>query len=198
MKKLIITIILLILIALGFIVYKNYSSKTISIDDEKNTATVVKNFLNKMIPHHEEAIKISSQVMNDRDITEAKVRILAANIVDNQSFEISKMKNIYSEFLGSDYALSTSTYKNMIGDLSKLKGDELAKAYIKNMIKHHKEAVSEAKEYVRLIDKIRKAGSTTKDGLTVSNSHPAIDMSYDLAKGIIDSQEKEITVLKSW
>jgi uncharacterized protein (DUF305 family) len=165
---------------------------------QKDTAIVVKDFINMMIPHHEEAITSSLKVMNDLGITEPKVRIFAANVVDTQSFEVSKMKNIYSLYLGGEYSTSTNKASHMMSDVTTLKGDELAKSYTKDMIKHHEKAVEEAKDFIKLIDKIRKSDSTTKDGLTITNSHPAVDDTYQIAKDIVESQEKEIALLKTW
>ncbi len=180
-----------------FIVYKN-KSNIIDINDEKNTAVIVKDFLNKMIPHHEEAIKSSLKVMNDLDITNPKVRILSANIVDTQSFEVAQMKNIYREYLGGEYNYSSSSYHDMMTDITNIKGDELAKVYAKDMIKHHDMAIKEAKKYIKLIDKVKKSNAKTENGLTITNSHPAIDLTYDLAKKIVETQEKEILEIKGW
>jgi uncharacterized protein (DUF305 family) len=175
--------------------------------DEKDTAVIVKNFINMMIPHHQEAIDSSLKVMNDLEITEPKVRIFAANVVDMQSFEVSKMKNIYGQYLGGEY-MSTMTmgvdgkntdehYKHMMSDTTNLKGDELAKTYTKDMIKHHEMAIEEAQDFIKTIDKVKKTDSNTKDGLTIINSHPAVDETYQIAKDIIESQTKEIE-LKTW
>jgi uncharacterized protein (DUF305 family) len=198
MKKLTITITLLILIAIGFTVYKGYTDGSFMKSKQKDTAIVVKDFINMMIPHHEEAITSSLKVMNDLGITEPKVRIFAANVVDTQSFEVSKMKNIYSLYLGGEYSTSTDKDSHMMSDVTTLKGNELAKSYTKDMIKHHEKAVEEAKDFIKLIDKIRKSDSTTKDGLTITNSHPAVDDTYQIAKDIVESQEKEIALLKTW
>ncbi len=197
MKKIIITITILILITIGFILYKN-KSNTLDISDSKNTALIVQDFINKMIPHHMEAVNVSMKVMNDLEISNPKARILAANIVDGQSFEIDQMKNIYREYLGGEYVFSTTTYHNMMRDVKDIKGDELLKVYKKDMIKHHNIAIDEAKDYIKKIDKIRSKSSTTKDGLTITNSHPAIDITYDLAKKIVETQKKEILEIKSW
>lgn len=208
MKKLTITITLLILIAIGFTVYKSYTDGSFMKKEEKDTSVVVKNFINMMIPHHEEAVTSSMKVMNDLEITEPKVRIFAANVVDMQSFEISKMKNIHEQYLGGEY-ISTMTmdvdgkindehYEHMMSDVTNLKGDELAKVYAKDMIKHHEMAIKEAKDFIKTIDKVNKANSSSENGLTIINSHPAVDDTYQIVKDIIESQTKEIEVLKSF
>jgi len=193
----IITITILVLISLGFILYKNGTFTKLNFNNQKDSSVVVRDFINMMIPHHNEAVKVSLSIMNDLSITEPKVRILAANIVDTQSFEIAKMKTIYSDYLGGEYTSSTSTESHIMGDYKDIKGDDLAKTYIKDMIKHHKEAIKAAEKYIKLIDKINKQNSKTENGLTITNSHPALDTTYEIAKGIIDSQNKEIELMES-
>ncbi len=209
MKKLTITITLLILIAVGFTIYKSYSDGSFMKKDEKDTAIIVKKFINMMIPHHQEAVTSSMKVMNDLEISEPKLRIFAANVVDIQSFEISKMKNIHEQYLGGEYIPTMSMdmsmdgkntdghYKHMMSDTTNLKGDELAKTYTKDMIKHHKKAIEEAKDFIKAIDKAKKSSSNTENGLTITNSHPAVDETYQIAKDIIESQTKEIEILKA-
>ncbi len=190
----ILTITLLIIIVLGFIGYKNnwFTNKSANSED---TSMVVKEFLDTMIPHYEEAAKVSQPIMNDLSISEPKVRILAANIVDNQSFEMMQMINIYTEFFGGSYT-STTTYKSMKIDTTNLKGDDLAKVYIKNMIKHHELSIKIAKKYIKKLDKIKKASSYTENGLTIINTHPSLDLTYDMAKKIIEEQNKEIELME--
>lgn len=205
MKKTIITITLFVLIALGVVLYNNMSGGTFKdVAKETDTAVIVRSFFDKMIPHHQEAVDSSLQVMNDLGITDPKVRIFAANVVDIQSFEISRMQNMYREYLGAEYAQAISldaTGKmadHIMTDMSVLKGDELAKVYAKDMIKHHKAAIVMAEDYIKLIDKIKARDSKTENGLTITNSHPAVDESYQLAQEIIEAQKKEIETLKSW
>lgn len=200
MKKTIITIIVLVLVILGTILYRMASNnRYASMGEAGNTAVVVQGFLDDMIPHHQEAVDSSLKVMNDLDITNGQVRIFAANVVDNQSFEISRMENIYRELLLKEYIPTVMVDAHATTSTeSDLKGDELAKSYTKEMIKHHKKAIDMAGDYVKLIDKIKKATSHTENGLTVTNSHPAIDATYEMAKQIVDTQTKEIEVMKEW
>jgi uncharacterized protein (DUF305 family) len=196
MKKLTITIIVLALIALAVIMYSNLSKNRFDLNNEGDTSAMVKSFIDQMIPHHQEAVLSSLKVMNDLEITEPKVRIFAANVVDTQTFEIQKMKNVYTEYYKQEYEEAAPMTHMM--NTEGLKGDELAKQYTKDMIKHHEAAVDMAKDYIKMIDKVKKASSVTQDGLTITNTHPAIDDTYALAKQIVDTQTKEIEVLKSW
>jgi uncharacterized protein (DUF305 family) len=203
MKKMIITITLFVLIALGFIMYRSLSEgKFEKMAKNKDASALVKAFINDMIPHHQEAVDSSLKIMNDLDITDPKVRIFAANVVDIQSFEISRMENIYREYLGGEYSSAAMTdgkddHSNLAPSTG-LKGDELAKSYAKMMIRHHQDAIDMAQDYIKAVDMLNKGQGGSKDGLIVTNSHPAIDGTYELAKQIVDSQAKEIEVMKGW
>lgn len=185
------------MIALGFILYNNYSNKELADGvDSKNTTIIVKTFLNKMIPQQIESAQLSNIVMRDLDITEPKYRILAANISDRDSFRVEQMKGLYMTHLGGVYG--SDVYKPIMKDMSEIKGDVLAKSYIKEMIKHHKKAIDDAKDYIKIINKVKKANSNTEDGFTITTSHPAIDDSYDLAVEIVKQYEKDIEEMKSF
>jgi hypothetical protein len=66
------------------------------------------------------------------------------------------------------------------------------------MINHHNKTISDAKDYIKLIDKVRKASSNTQDGLTVTTSHPAIDDSYNFAVEIIKDYQADIDTMKTF
>lgn len=192
-----ITIILLIIIALGFIIYKNYSAGKLSdLNDSKKTEIIVKNFMSKMIYLSNESAQISLKVMKDLSITDAKYRIFAANVVDRDSFKIDQMKGLYTQYLGDDYSTASSTYKNIMKNMADLKGDDLSKVYVKEMIKHHDKAINIAKDYIKLIDKIQKSNSHTENGLTITSSNPIMNDSYSIAVDIINNYQKDIEELK--
>ncbi len=194
MKKLIITISILILIALGFIAYK---TDLFNMNNSKDvdTSAIIKDYLGRHIENADDAVMISKTIMNDLDITNAKVRVLAADIVDTQSFDISRMNNIHTLYLGSEYIPSTTT-ENIFSKLEGKKGDDLAKLYVKKMIKHHKMNIDLSKDFIKKIDAYREANSSSQGDLVISNSHPSIDESYDLAKSIMDRSQKEIVTLE--
>ncbi len=166
------------------------------VSGETDAALIAKSFIDKMIPHHEGAVASSLIVMNDLGITESKVRVLAANIVDSQTFEIAKMKSMYAEYLGSEYPASTTHHT--MSAIDGLKGDVLGRAYATAMITHHEDAIKMSKDYIKLVDKFKKDSEVKEEGLTVSNNHPALELTYELAKQIIDTQEKEIEQMKTW
>lgn len=166
---------------------------TVEVD---NSDVAVKVFLEEMIPHHQEAVRNSQLVMVDADITNPEIRALAARIDDKQTFEVVKMDGWYFEWFGTPYDESKTLlrvpYEPMMGDLTKLKGDALAKAYLKGMIEHHEHAIMTAVEVREFIEKIEKKNSATDGQLTITNSHPAIDSTILLTKQIEVDQAKEI------
>ena len=195
MKKTIITISILILIAFVFIGYKTDMFGLIT-KDNSDYSLIVKDYLGKMIDHEQLAVMASTPIMNNLDIKEARVRVMAANTVDVHSFDIAKMNNIYSQYLGGAYMISTST-ENIFSNLAELKGDELGKMYIKDLIKHNERSIKISETFIKKIEKYKNANAVKQDGIVITSSHPAIDESYDLAKSIIDSKKKEIELMKN-
>jgi hypothetical protein len=188
MKKTTITIILLVLIGLCFILFENLSKKgPVTVD--------VKGYIDVTLPLQAEVAMNSSHIMNDGNITDSKIRIFAANAVDNKVTNINKMRNLYALYLGSAYHLDESKYVKVMPDMSKLSGDGLAKVYVKAMLDVDQKIIKESNDYIKQVDKFKKGSSTTKSGITISNGHPAIDDSYDLAKNILDTSSKEVDVL---
>lgn len=193
MKKIIITISILILIALGFIGYKTDIFGTKSIN--KDTSVIVKDYLNTMMIYNNDAVIVSIPIMNNLEIKESKVRVLAANVVDNQSFDISKMKNIYNQYLGPVPEIATSS-ENIFTDLKDIKGEELGEEYVKDVIEHYKKSIKISEKFIKQIDQYKKYNSVKQGGLVITSSHPAIDESYDFAKNIIEAYKKELDSLK--
>jgi hypothetical protein len=108
------------------------------------------------------------------------------------------MKGLYVQYLGGEYNAASSAYKNIMKDLTNLKGDALAKDYVKEMIKHHNKTIGDAKDYIKKIDKIKKASSKTENGLTITTSHPAIDDSYNFAVEIVKNYQSDIDTMKAF
>ncbi len=129
-------------------------------------------FLAEMIPHHQEAIDTSRIIIAKSNDSELKQ--FAQTVINDQTKEIDQMKTWYKTFFNKDYA-GTST--NMMGDLTKLSGTELDKAYVKGMIEHHQGAIDMANKILTL---------TQREEIKT------------LANNIISSQSKEISTLKTW
>ncbi len=100
-----------------------------------------KDFILHMVPHHQEAIDSSVIILSRSQNQELKN--FAQKVIEKQTSEISEMtlqyKNLYQSDLPSKF-----DYKPMM-DLSNFRGVELDKAYIMDMIKHHKEAIDMTK-----------------------------------------------------
>lgn len=133
-----------------------------------------KTFLEKMIDHHDEAVRISTTVYlrsSDADIQDFTQKVIAT-----QSKEISDMRSWYKDWYGTEYTPSNS-HDMMRKDLLELRGKDLDKAYVEDMIIHHEAAVIMAKQV-----KITSQKSEIKD----------------LADTIIKTQEAEIRILTNW
>ena len=125
-------------------------------------------FLKAMIPHHEEAIESSKQIL--KTTTNPELKAFAERVVLDQTPETYQM----IEILNSRYQ-PDSSYMAMMGDLSK-GGTEADQIYIKGMIIHHQSAV----------DMANKILTITKD-----------DKIKVLASGISTSQSVQIIQLKN-
>ena len=131
-------------------------------------------FLNAMIPHHQEAVSSASEVLA-RGGSFPEIKTLAENIIRSQSLEIDQMKGWY-EFWFQKPFMNHSTYIPMMRELSGLSGAELDKAFLEDMIMHHDSAVMMA-EQAKIVgrEEIKK-------------------MSGD----IITAQTKEIEMINEW
>jgi uncharacterized protein (DUF305 family) len=96
-------------------------------------------FLEHMIPHHEEAVATARQVLA-RGATTPDIKNLTEAIVGAQEQEIADMKSWYLAWYGEEYK-ETGTYQPMMRDLSLLSGAELDQTFLEDMIAHHIGAV---------------------------------------------------------
>jgi uncharacterized protein (DUF305 family) len=92
-------------------------------------------FIQGMIPHHEEAVDTAKQVLSRGGSTE-EVRDLAQNIILAQEAEITNMKAWYRTWYGEDYK-DDGKYQPMMQDLTPLSGAELDEVFLEDMIMHH-------------------------------------------------------------
>lgn len=131
-------------------------------------------FLNGMIPHHEEAILSAKQVLA-RGGTFPEMKTLAQNIISSQQLEVEQMKGWYEFWFQKPY-MNHRTYIPMMRDLSNLSGAELDKAFLEDMIMHHMGAITMANQALVVgRDEIKK-----------------------MAQDIITAQNKEIETMKGW
>lgn len=131
-------------------------------------------FLENMIPHHEEAIISSKEIVNSTK--DAGLKVFAQGVVDTQNKEITQMKDWYKEWFGKDY-VSSGNYTPMMNGMQGKTGQELDKAYISGMIMHHREAVNMADRIIEITKK------------------PELKK---LAEDIVKTQTTEIDLLSGW
>lgn len=103
-------------------------------------AALERQFINDMIPHHEEAVMSAQQVISS-GTNNAEVLKLAKDIVAAQKAEINLMKEWHITWYGEVYK-DTGTYEPMMRNLSNLSGVERDKAFLEDMVQHHLHALT--------------------------------------------------------
>ena len=146
------------------------------------------NFIEQMIPHHEDAITMANLALTRAENPEIKT--LSGNIIKSQSEEIDQMKRWYKSWFGNEVTgVSTSVGHGMgmmmrggmMGNETEIKTLENAKPFdkefIEQMIPHHQMAVMMAQM------------------LLSSTNRPEMKQ---LAENIISTQTKEINQMREW
>jgi len=131
-------------------------------------------FLQEMIPHHQEAVDTSTQILNST--VDPELKIFVQKVITDQNKEITEMKTWHKNWFGKEYT-TNQNYKPMMTEMSGKTGKDLDKAYIRGMIMHHQGAIEMAK----------KIKTITQRAELVT-----------LADNIISSQEAEKTTLMNW
>lgn len=131
-------------------------------------------FLENMLPHHQEAVDSSNQILNST--TDLELKTFVQNVISAQTKEIREMKTWYKTWFNKDYTPSAN-YQTMMGGMKGKTGIELDQAYVQGMIMHHQGAIQMATK----IQTITKRPELLK-----------------LASDIITSQSKERTILMNW
>jgi len=166
MKK---NIILIIIIALfvggifGYLITKNkgqdelVGSNNISMDNMHDMdhsmmmmVSSEKEFLQEMIPHHQEAVDTAKEVLERGSSTEG-VRTLVKNIILAQEKEIAEMKQWYQNWYDETYT-PTGNYQNMMRELDGLSGKEIDTVFLEDMIIHHMGAIMMAESVQQFIE----------------------------------------------
>lgn len=132
-------------------------------------------FLEGMIPHHQEAVDTAKEVLA-RGGSTPEIKQLAKDIVVAQEKEIAVMKAWYQSWYGEAYVADPKDYEPMMRDLSKLSGMALDKVFLKDMVMHHMGAIMMAKSVEAYIE------------------HKEIT---DLTKAIVETQTEEIALMNS-
>ncbi|NBD73949.1 DUF305 domain-containing protein [Patescibacteria group bacterium] len=105
--------------------------------------TSEREFIEKMIPHHQEAIDTAREVLA-RGGTTPEVRTLMEGIIEAQSREIVSMRQWHETWFGTPYR-DTGEYTPMMRELAGLSGAELDHAFLEDMIPHHMGAIMMAR-----------------------------------------------------
>lgn len=151
-------------------------------DDHAAAIKDDKTFLEGMIPHHEEAVTSSQELLNVA--TTSQVRTLAQAIITAQEKEIADMKAWYKKWYGIDYK-DNGSYKPMMTSVKGLSAKDAEAAYLRDMMMHHQAAIAMAQKVVPIavhpelktlgedIIKTQKAEITTMQGLLGKNMMPS-------------------------
>ncbi|MFN3692869.1 MAG: DUF305 domain-containing protein [Candidatus Paceibacteria bacterium] len=131
-------------------------------------------FLEGMIPHHQEAVDTAKEV-SARGGSTPEIKKLAEDIVVAQEKEIAMMKGWYQSWYGKAYIADPEAYEPMMRDLSKLSGAALDKVFLEDMVMHHMGAVMMAQSVQPYIE------------------HKELT---DLTKAIVETQTVEIQQMK--
>lgn len=139
------------------------------MEDKIVDKTMIKSdqqFLEMMIPHHQEAVESSKMLLAQTEDPEMKKFL--QGVIDAQSKEIEQMKTWYKDWFGKDY-LSNGDYMAMMTDAT------TGQSYRTAMIVHHMEAIEMAKQ------------------LKTFTKRPEL---IKLAEDIIATQSKEVDFLR--
>lgn len=131
-------------------------------------------FLEGMIPHHQEAVDTAKEVVA-RGGSTPEIKKLAQDIILAQETEIKMMKEWYQTWYGEAYFANEEAYEPMMRELENLSGAALDKVFLEDMIMHHMGAVMMAQSVEPYIE------------------HKEIT---DLSMAIIETQTAEIQLMR--
>jgi uncharacterized protein (DUF305 family) len=138
-------------------------------------------FIDAMVPHHEGAVEMAEVAMKNAEHDE--IKRLAEEIVSAQEAEIRELKAIKQEEFGTsrvpmDMSMKEMEAMGMMMDPQALaKEDPFDKAFIDNMIPHHRSAIEMA-----------NLAAKETDNAEIR----------DLATGIVEAQRREISQMEQW
>lgn len=129
------------------------------MDHMNMTVKSEREFLEGMIPHHQEAVDTAKEVLA-RGATTPEIKQLVEAIVVAQEKEIAMMKEWYQSWYGSAYVETPEAYQPMMRDLSTLSGIELDRVFLEDMVMHHMGAVMMAQSVKAYIEHPEMAALT--------------------------------------
>lgn len=101
-------------------------------------------YLAQMIPHHQEAIA-AARVL-ERDTSRDTMRRFAHDIIQTQTAEVEQMQRWLAAWYGGRNA--SVAYQPMMRDLGALTGDALDRAFLQDMVPHHRMAVMMSQQLI--------------------------------------------------
>ena len=131
-------------------------------------------FIEEMIPHHQEAVDTAKEVI-ERGGTTPEIKRLVENIVVAQELEIADMKSWYQAWYGTPYQPS-SNYTPMMRELDNLSGSTIDRVFLEDMIGHHMGAIMMARSVQPYIEHTEIA---------------------ELADAVVSTQSAEIMLMRS-
>lgn len=153
----------------------------------ESTESIDRHFIEQMIPHHEDAIKMAELALKKAEHPE--IKMLAEAIIENQTKENEEMRDWYQNwfteavpeaerFFGGGMMTWRGMYNGREGDIETLeKVTDFDKEFIEQMILHHQIALM----MVQMIE----VGTTRPEMIT-------------LAKNITEVQTREIIEMQNW
>lgn len=154
--------------------------------------SISQNFIDRMIPHHEAAIKMSENIL--KYTTNAEIEEIAKSIIAMQSRDIESMKAMRDEcddksdtrdlFLYEKGYMSA--YDKMVQGMSASQtGNNVDIDFLTEMIPHHEGAISMAQNLLRF--EICPPLRTLAEGIVKTQSEQAQQMK-DLLKRLVSAQ----------
>ncbi len=131
-------------------------------------------FLQRMIPHHQEAVDTSAFVLTRT--ANRELRAFVDRVIDVQAEEIQQMKTWKKAWFGTEYR-EDGSYLPMMENLTTLSDQALDQVYIRGMIEHHQGAIQMAEQVLAL--------------------SPRAEVK-ELAEAIVRTQTEEIRQLEGW
>lgn len=133
---------------------KDQNGTTMGMTGMDHSMMMVKSereFLEGMIPHHQEAVDTAKEVLA-RGGSTPEIKKLAEDIIVAQEKEIIMMQDWYQRWYGQAYVADSKNYKPMMRDLSTLSGAALDTVFLKDMIMHHMGAIMMAQSVEQYIE----------------------------------------------
>src|SRR5215204_2398203 len=138
-------------------------------------------FIDAMVPHHQGAIAMAEVALENAEHEEIKE--LSENIISTQQAEIEELKAIKNEEFGTSSVPMEMSQEQMGGMGMMANPEQLAnrdpfdRAFIDNMIPHHRSAIEMAQ---------------------VAYEKSKVPEIKELAEGIVSAQQREITQMEGW